>query len=380
MNATGLYIHVPFCSGKCSYCDFFSVPFRSDLGQVYLRALDREAQLVRDQFFGGQKPPVETIYLGGGTPTSLGLHDLAELGRIIRAHFVPTAECEFTSEANPESLTTGKVRELKAAGMNRLSIGAQTFDDALLKAIGRRHTSQQTLWAMEFAMEQEIGNVSLDLIYALPGQSREQFVNDLEIAVRLMPEHLSCYELTYEPDTKLARARAQTGEPEEEDRPVEMFCLADSRLAAAGFEHYEISNYAKPGFQCRHNLRYWQNLDYIGLGPSAAGFLNRRRYKNTGDLGAYGDRLLKDNRLPVASDEVLSARAFAGETAMLALRTRSGIGRQEFLNRTGCDPFELFKAPIDKYAALGLLEVHADRITLTMKGWTLSNEVAADFL
>jgi oxygen-independent coproporphyrinogen III oxidase len=380
MDTTGLYIHVPFCSGKCFYCDFYSVPARSDLIRDYLRGLDGEAALLRDQFFKGRKPAVETVYLGGGTPTSVDVDHLAELGRIIHAHFDLTKNCEFTSEANPESLTPQKVAALKAAGMNRLSIGAQTFDDAVLPAIGRRHTSQQTLWAVEFALEQGLRDLGLDLIYALPGQTPDRFRADLETAVRLMPEHLSCYELTYEPGTPLARAREEGHEPDEQDRPARMFYLADEVLSAAGFEHYEISNYARPGFACRHNLRYLRNLDYVGLGPSAAGFLDRRRYKNVNRLDAWREQILVRRRRPVESEEALAGRAFAGETAMLALRTKSGIDRHGFLNQTGYDPFELFRAPIEKYAALGLLEVSEDRIRSTLKGWALANEVAAEFL
>ncbi len=377
---TSLYIHVPFCSGKCFYCDFYSVPAEPNLIGRYFLALEREVKFLRDRFFNHQKPRLETIYIGGGTPTSLDPDRIAALGRLIAENFQPAENCEFTCEANPESVTKEKILALQAAGLNRISIGAQTFDDRLLKVIGRRHTSRQTRLAVDLATVLEIKNIGLDLIYALPGQTPQQFKNDLETAVTLPLRHLSCYELTYEPQTKLYPLRPKSLTPDQEQQQVEMFLTAREFLTANGFDHYEISNYARPGFQCRHNLRYWKNLDYIGLGPSAAGFLNRRRYKNVNDVTDYCRRLLDQNELPVADEETLSDLQFAGETAMLALRTAAGIDKNNFYRRTGYNPFNLYEKTIVKYKALGLLETTEDRIFLTLRGWTLSNEVLVEFL
>jgi oxygen-independent coproporphyrinogen III oxidase len=377
MEPTSLYIHVPFCSGKCFYCDFYSIPAEPDLIASYLRALNREVKFLRERFFEGQKPLVKTIFIGGGTPTSLAPRDLADLGRIIDENCRRPADCEFTCEANPESVTGEKIQALQAAGLNRFSLGAQTFDDQLLKVIGRRHTSRQTYLAVDLANTLEVKNISLDLIYALPNQTPEEFTRDLDTAVNLPLHHLSCYELTYEPGTKLYSSR--TGE-DQEDQQVEMFRTGHRFLTAQGFDHYEISNYARPGFYCRHNMRYWKNLDYLGLGPSAAGFINHRRYKNETDLKNYCRRLLEQNELPVASQETLPPLQFAGETAMLALRTTTGIEKNDFSQQTGYNPFDLFQHQIEKYQPLGLLETTPDRIFLTLRGMTLSNEVLADFL
>ena len=380
METTGLYIHVPFCSGKCFYCDFYSIPAQPVLIDDYLQALSREARILRERFFEDRRPRVETIYIGGGTPTSLDPDQLAILGRIIAENFERTSECEFTSEANPESVTGEKIRVLRAAGVNRISLGVQTFDDSLLKTIGRRHTSREAMAAVELASGAGVENISLDLIYALPGQTAEQFNRDLAKATGLPIRHLSCYELTYEPGTTLYPSRPRELTLEQEDQQVDLFLTTHRTLTAKDFEHYEISNYARPGFPCRHNVRYWKNLEYLGLGPSGAGLLNRRRYKNSTDLKTYCQRLLEQNELPVGGEETLSDLEFAGETAMLALRTAAGIDRNEFFRRTGYEPFELYRATIEKFKNSGLLETTEDRIFLNLRGFTLSNEVLAEFL
>jgi len=376
----GLYIHVPFCSGKCFYCDFYSIPADSELIDQYLQSLAKEAELVRQTFFENQKPLVETLFIGGGTPTSLEPVHYEKMIQIIDANFERTDDCEFTCEANPESVTAEKIKILKAGGLNRLSIGTQTFDDHLLKKIGRRHTSRQTVSAVELALEQGIKNIGLDLIFALPEQTVAGFQNDLITAVGLLPEHLSCYELTNEPETPIYALRPTAEDTQAEDRQVEMFHLAHDFLTGKGFDHYEISNFAKPGFQCRHNIRYWKNLEYVGLGPSAAGFLNRKRYKNVSSNADYTRQILSDIRLPVETEETLTDRKFAGETAMLNLRTTMGIDKNEFSERTGYDPFALFAQQIKKFTRLGLLEIKGEQIALTVRGFPLANEVIAEFL
>ncbi len=380
MENVGLYVHVPFCSGKCFYCDFYSIPAQQQLVDDYLRALAKEAELIRRSYFNDQKPVLETIYIGGGTPTSLEPHQLASLVQIIADNFSQTATCEFTSEANPESVTGEKFCVLKEGGMNRVSIGVQTFDDELLKKIGRRHSAQQVTWAVEMALEQQIGNIGLDLIFALPEQTALDFRSDLSAAIRLMPEHLSCYELTYEPGTPLYELRPDPIDVKAEEQQVEMYYAAHEFLTSQGFDHYEISNYARPGFQCRHNIRYWKNLDYIGLGASAAGFLHRKRYKNISSIADYCRDVLEHGKLPIESEETLTNIKFAGETAMLALRTMAGIDKNEFSARTGYDPFALFENQIEKFVRLGLLETRDHHIALTAKGLPLANEVLGDFL
>jgi oxygen-independent coproporphyrinogen-3 oxidase len=379
MIRTGLYIHVPFCSGKCWYCDFYSICGSTDEIENYLQTLEREILLIQSQSLRGETIELETIFIGGGTPTTLEADQIKRLGEIIDEHFRRTPDCEFTMEANPETVNPVKARAIRDIGVNRLSIGTQTFDPGLLRAIGRRHTREQTIRAVDTARDAGIRNISLDLIYALPGQTIEQFEMDLTTAMTLEPEHLSCYGLTLEPGTKLYETMYPRSD-DDEQLNVRMFHLAHDFLTATGYEHYEISNYAKPGRQCRHNVRYWRNQEYLGLGPAAAGFVHRKRYKNVGDVGQYCETIRTQGRRPIESEEHLEGMAFAGETAMLNLRTSRGIVRGEFLEQTGYDPFSLFAEPIRKFVELGLLEVCEDRIFLSVRGLMLSNEVAAEFL
>jgi oxygen-independent coproporphyrinogen-3 oxidase len=375
----GLYIHIPFCTGKCDYCDFYSVPGREDRIDDYLRAVRQEAEMLRARFFGGERPIIDTVYFGGGTPSSLNVQQIDTLGEIIGKYFAVMDACEFTTEANPESAKSDRLTAFMGIGVNRLSIGAQTFNAGLLKAIGRRHSREQTIQAVETAHEIGMKNVSLDLIFALPQQTVEDFETDLTTAAILKPQHISCYELMLEAGTKLYEMKQSFSE-EEEETNVKMFRLSHDFLTACGFEHYEISNYAKEGYRCRHNVRYWKNEEYVGLGASAAGYIGGRRYKNVSDVEGYCKKLLIENSLPVESEETLSDLARAGESAMLRLRTLDGIERDEFRRQTGFDPFELFASEIEKFVKIGLLVVEKDKIHLNLRGLTLSNEVLADFL
>ncbi|NLE29595.1 MAG: radical SAM family heme chaperone HemW, partial [Phycisphaerae bacterium] len=367
MISTGLYIHVPFCSGKCWYCDFYSICGSAYEMDTFLRAIKEEIQLIRRQVLNHEEICLETIFIGGGTPTSLEPDQIRRLGEIIDENFQKTPDCEFSIEANPESLSPVKMSTIREIGVNRLSIGTQTFNPGLLKAIGRRHTGEQTIRAMDLARSTGIKNISLDLIFGLPDQTLDQFQMDLTTAATLGPEHLSCYALTLEPGTKLYETMHPRTDADE-ILLVRMFHLAHDFLTAIGFEHYEISNYALPGRRCRHNFRYWQNLDYMGLGPAAAGFLNRSRYKNVSDFSEYWKSLLTQDRRPIESEEHLADHEFAGETAMLNLRTHEGIVRSKFQAQTGYDPFEFFAEPIRKFVDLGLLEIQEDRIFLSLRG------------
>jgi len=375
----GLYIHIPFCTGKCDYCDFYSISGGEDRIDDYLRAVQQEAKILRERFFCGEKPIIDTIYLGGGTPTSLNVRQIETLGLIIEENFVFADACEFTTEANPESAKKDRLMAFMNLGVNRLSIGAQTFNAGLLKVIGRRHTREQTIQAIETAREIGLKNISLDLIFALPNQTIDDFETDLTTAVILKPQHISCYELMLSPGTKLFEMK-QSFSDQEEETNLKMFRLTHDFLTACEFEHYEISNYAKPGYRCRHNVRYWKNEEYIGMGASAAGYLRGRRYKNISNVDEYCTRITVENSLAVESEETLSDLARAGESAMLRLRTLDGIVRKEFQQQTGFDPFELFAKEIEKFTNIGLLVLEKDRIYLNMRGLSLSNEVLAEFL
>ena len=375
-----LYVHIPFCSGKCLYCDFYSIVANSTIIDSYIDGLEREAQLVREKYFDSTEITLETIYIGGGTPTMLTDSQLGRIMRIIDSNFRTYKLKEFSCEVNPESVSADKLAVLQSSGLNRISIGAQTFDDALLKVIGRRHSSAQIQRAYELA-HKFTDNINLDLIFGLPYQIIDNLKTDLHrVAETLSAAHLACYELTFSEGTKLTEMLNHSHIPTpDEDLLVEMHRYVHRFLTANGYEHYEISNYAKPTRQCLHNLRYWENAEYIGLGASAAGYINGVRYKNCSDVDQYC-RKLSDNILSIESSETLSKKSRAGETAMLALRTSAGIDREKFKNQTGYDPFLLFANQIEKFRNTHLLEVDERTIKLTPEGFLLSNEILREFL
>ncbi|HOW97161.1 MAG TPA: radical SAM family heme chaperone HemW [Kiritimatiellia bacterium] len=257
----GLYIHVPFCARKCAYCDFYSVPLNAAAAEEYLRALDRECGGLPDGF------APETVFIGGGTPTVLPPAELARLLDLLARRVNLGRVTEWTCEANPVTLDAEKIRILRGAGVNRVSLGVQSFDDGVLKFLGRLHTAREAVEAFRLLRAEGFDNIGLDLMCAVPGGAIER---DLERALALGPEHLSVYGLTFEDGTPLARRR-DAGEVAEldEDEQLRQFRVVRETLKGAGFHHYEISNYARPGRECRHNLLYWGPGEYLGLGPAA---------------------------------------------------------------------------------------------------------------
>lgn len=376
MESTGLYVHVPFCARKCFYCAFYSIPPTSERVRRYLAAVDREAKSTMDTFFPAGAPPLETIYIGGGTPTCLAGDALDTLLTIIRDRFTRTDACEFTVETSPETTTGEKLTVLAGAGANRISLGVQSFNDRLLRQIGRRHTTADTVRALRDIRAAGIDEVNLDLIYSLPQQRLKHWQEDLDRAVDANPPHLACYELTVEPGTPF-HDDTHRGD---EDLTIDMYYHAKDRLEHAGFEHYEISNYARPGHQSRHNVRYWRNRPYLGLGPAAAGFIDGTRRTNVADLDAYTHRLLEADTLATEITETPRGLHLAGETAMLNLRMIRGIDRHEFKRVTGFDPFDVYADQIDKLRAAGLIDTDEQTIHLSRKGLVLANEVMAEFL
>ena len=376
-----LYVHIPFCTGKCLYCDFYSITANDDDIELYINAVALEAELIRNEYFGGDKVRIETVYLGGGTPSRLSAEQLAGLMDIIRENFQLDELKEFTCEVNPDTVSSDKFAILKAAGANRLSIGAQTFDDYLLAKIGRRHSSRQIYKACELARK-FTNNINLDLIFGLPGQSVEDLQYDLEQTADIISaEHVSCYELTFAEGTELTKM-CKRGEISacDEDTLVSMYRLAHEFLTDRTYKHYEISNYARENRQCLHNLRYWENTEYIGIGASASGYIEGVRYKNYSDIKLYCCEILQEKRLPLESSERLSLIKRAGETAMLALRRADGIDKEKFIEITSYNPFELFAPQIEKFCEQGLMETDGQTIKLTFEGFLLSNEIFRDFL
>jgi oxygen-independent coproporphyrinogen-3 oxidase len=385
MDIPGLYVHVPFCTTKCGYCDFYSVPLRrGDVCQV-VQAMIREAEL--------RAPSVDigphTVMLGGGTPSVLTDPELQGLLTAIQRHFPTDRLREFTVEANPATLGADRARLLRELGADRISIGAQSFEPRELAALERDHAPTTIRQAFRNARGAGFQRLNLDLIFGIPGQTLASWLDTLRLALDLEPDHLSCYGLSYEPGTSLA-ARRDAGDVQSCDEQLEadMFCAAIDTLTAAGFEHYEISNYARPGQECLHNLTYWHNGPHIGIGPSAASYLHGERTRNVPDVDRYVELM---ERAGDATDqrERLDALARAGETAMLRLRMTRGIDVADFQHRTGFDPRVLFCTPIQHFRSLGLLECvtitgeagyPAEHIRLTREGLLKANVVMAEFV
>lgn len=377
----GWYLHLPFCRTKCGYCDFYSLPTISgligDLVRSILAELSRRAP----------RRPVETIFIGGGTPTELPPEALEMLLAGVAERAGPVSE--WTVEANPTSAPKPKLEILRRLGVNRVSFGAQSFRPDELKVLERLHDPRHIGESVRAARAVGFENVSLDLIYAIPGrkspavppQTLSRWRESLRQAIDLDPDHLSCYGLMYEPGTALTRLRDQ-GDiiPCADAVEADMFELTIEELGAAGYDHYEISNFAKPGRQCRANIIYWNNQEYLGVGPSAVSYLDGMRQKNVPDVRSYVRLMQSDPGAVVTEHEQLAPLAHACETAVQMLRMTQGIDVNKFQTQTGFDARELFARPIQRFGDLGLLESDDRTIHLTRRGLLLANRVMADFL
>ena len=369
-----LYLHVPFCSAKCRYCDFYSVPAEADPCRRYLRALNCEAE----QRLGLLDPPADSVFVGGGTPTALETNDLAELLALAGAR--AGSNTEFSVEANPGTLNTEKIGVLVSAGVNRVNLGVQSFDDAELEALGRIHNAKEAREAFNMLRQAGLQNLGLDLIYGIPGQSPRSWQTSLAEALSLEPEHLSCYALSFEKGTPLW-SDLQQGRVGEMDETEQEACWyhAIRSAGAAGLAQYEISNFARPGRQCRHNMTYWRNMPYLGLGPGAASYVRGVRRTNLPNLEAYSDALLAGQDTP-CSQEHLTGREAMAETVMLALRMTEGLDLAGFKARYGQDVRNVFRQSLDKHLQTGWLKLAEGRLRIPVPAMFVSNEVLADIL
>ncbi len=382
---TSIYVHVPFCHTICGYCDFYSTVLDRTATGPLVEALIRELE---EALEGRLCPPgeqpraarIRTIFVGGGTPTTLPAADLSRLLRRLAA--LPTGDGppEFTVEANPATVDERVAHVLAEAGVNRVSIGAQSFDPAALRVLERIHRPVQVEQTVRACRRAGIRAVNLDLIFGVPGQSLDSWLASLRAALALEPEHLSCYGLTYEPGTPLFE-QLQAGRVQPVDASLEaaMYEATIDTLTAAGFRHYEISNFARPGFECRHNLAYWHNEPYLGIGPSASGFVDGVRYRNVPDTAEYV-RAIRAARPPHIEQERLRPDRRARETVMLELRLIEGLERRRFAERYGHDPADVYADAIARHTALGLLELTPTHLRLTRAGLLLADSVIADFL
>jgi len=378
-----LYLHFPFCVRKCAYCDFASQPLEAAGGlpvaRRYLDALAIETDLraMSEEFY---RAPVETAYIGGGTPTVLPSDWIGEVMTRLLRRFPLDPEAEITIEANPGTVDEAKLSSLLAAGINRLSLGVQSFADPVLGRLGRIHSAAEARQALAAARRAGFSSVSLDLIYGIPLQTLDEWSDSITAALEARPDHLSLYALTLEPGTPMEAAVACAELPApDDDLTADMYALAEEALGRAGFEHYEISNYALPGRQCRHNRIYWDNGEYLGLGLSSWSYRRGIRWNNSPDLGVYCD-WLERGRLPVLRAEALSARARVGEALMLGLRRAEGVSEGVIADRCGLAPREVFGDEIGRLCEQGLLIAEEGRLRLPRDMWLLSNEVLSQFV
>ncbi len=385
VSPLSLYLHIPFCQRKCPYCDFNTYAGREARYAVYAAAL--AADLEREGL-GRGRPVVPTVFLGGGTPTVLEPGQLEAIFAGLHAGFQVLAEAEITSEANPGTVDQSRFETLRRLGVNRLSMGVQSFDRDELRFLGRIHDAGEAADAFELARRAGFDNINLDFIFGLPGQRPETWSHTLDKAIELGPDHLSLYSLIVEPDTPLADwvARGQVADPDP-DLAADLYELACERLAAAGYEHYEISNWARgplladglPRYACRHNLVYWRNQPYLGFGPGAHSWWESKRWSVGRSVEQYIRAAAQTP--PHDYEEDIPPALAMGETMMVGLRLLGvGVERADFRQRFGRDVAEVYAGDLAELRARGLIEISDERVRLTQQGWLLGNQVFAAFL
>lgn len=371
----GIYIHIPFCRSKCDYCDFYSLAGRDDRMDQYQKAL---LSHIKETAPLAQDFPVDTIYIGGGTPSYYGAKRLKELLGVIRKLYKVEKDAEVTVECNPDSVDVKSLKILRKAGVNRLSMGMQSANACELERIHRIHTPQQVNEAATAARKAGFTNLSLDLIYGLPGQTMDSWKATVEHALSLIPQHLSCYGLKVEEGTPLAARVAQGEVLPDDDQQADLYLWTVGRLERAGYPQYEISNFAKPGFASRHNLRYWLTQPYIGFGPGAHSDFGGRRYSFVRDLDAYIQGVLQGGDI-IDESEIIPKRERCGEYLMLRLRTVQGVNEQEYRSTYFMD-FAPLQARLEQFRAQGWAEQTDGRWHFTPKGFLLSNQLIGDLL
>lgn len=367
-----LYIHIPFCERKCAYCDFVSYEGRANDMKDYVAALCKEIHIVRLRY-GTMR--LGSIFIGGGTPSTLPPNLADDIMNTLRRYFVVTSLTEVTIEANPGTLDSEKLLTYQRGGINRLSLGAQASQNKLLKDIGRIHVWEDVVKSVHMARAAGFDNISLDLMYGLPGQTLEDWKTTLKLATGLRTEHLSCYSLTLEDSTPMGKkyAMRELVLPDE-DTERDMYDESIKLLGEVGFKHYEISNWAKPKHMCRHNLTYWHNDNYIGVGCSAHSCIDSFRYENVADIGEY-IRLVNEDKQPIVASRPVDRENSMFETVMLELRLLQGLDMNAFKMRYGESFDMVFGEAARKLETQNLLERDKQYIRLTRKGLDLQNSV-----
>ncbi len=390
----GIYLHIPFCNTRCIYCDFYSTTCR-ERSDAYIHALTRELELRKDYLMkNGEMPPIDTVYLGGGTPSTLSTAQLETIFSCLYKHYPVSSQAEITLEANPDDLTDGKIKSLRTLPVNRLSMGIQTFDEEKLRLLRRRHRGEQAIRAIKECQDKGIENISIDLIYGLPAQILSEWETDIETAIGLQVQHLSAYALIYEEGTALWKMREQaTVREADEELSLNMYNTLIERLQNAGFEHYEISNFARPGFRSRHNSSYWKDIPYLGCGPSAHSFDGKNRQWNRPDLELYINKVgichtpADFQTASWIEKETLSLYERYNDRIITALRTSDGLDlarlRKDFGNRLA----DYCRHTAANHIRRGLLEIKEKKeqtpeglLCLTRQGLFLSDGIMSNLL
>jgi oxygen-independent coproporphyrinogen-3 oxidase len=375
---TGLYIHIPFCHSKCNYCSFVSWPIDESQVQMYCRAVVRELEACRRDCATDNR--VDTIYFGGGTPSLLPAGHIAAILDACRKLFDVAAECEVSLEANPGTLAAEELRLYRTAGINRISVGAQSFSDTELGAIGRIHTTSQVIETFSLLRECGFENLNLDLILGLPEQTERQWMSNLECTVALNPSHVSIYMLELDPKTPLYHTVIQAkARVPDEDSVAEWYLQTIDFMDDRGYPQYEISNFARPGCECRHNLKYWLREPVLGLGVAGHSYDGISRYANVSNLGSYLDAVA-EGRSPIEWRERLSVTRNLEETVFLGLRLNRGLDWDRVRQLYGTDQLAGCEATLKDMEEMGLLEWQGCVVRLTRRGMLLSNEVFQKFV
>ena len=418
-----LYIHIPFCVRKCNYCDFLSFPAGKEVMERYVRALEEEIRRTGETVYGQNGRPGETVYgqngrpeetvygqngrpeeavygragggktevrpgsapkistgfVGGGTPSVLEPEQIRSVFSCLRESFLLEADAEISMEANPGTLNREKLSACREAGINRLSLGLQSADDGLLQTLGRIHTWEQFLYNYQDARQAGFRNINIDLMSSLPGQSLENYVKTLETVTALEPEHISSYSLILEEGTPFFASEEIRRQLPDENTDREMYEKTKEILHEKGYERYEISNYAKPGFACRHNLGYWDEVPYLGLGLGASSYYKNARFSNETDIRTY----MENPFVPFLGRndyECCDEKSRMEDYMIFGLRKMAGVSLSRFEKEFGTAAEEIYGGVIDRYVGMGLLVLEGDRLRLTDAGIDVSNRIFEDFL
>ena len=372
----GIYVHIPFCRSKCQYCDFYSLggSREKELTDLYLEAL---ASHIKECGARATEYEVDTVYFGGGTPSFFGAPALTRIFNDLQRRFNISPEAEISFEANPDSVSPQLLQKLHSEGFNRMSLGVQNDNDELLKKLGRPHNYEQAVQAVENARSAGFANISLDLIYGLPGQTFEQWKKTLGHVLELEPDHRSCYGLKLEEGTPLWDYRDCCNLPDDDDQ-ADMYLFLCDKLAETGYNQYEISNFSRAGFESKHNLKYWTGGEYLGFGPSASSDFAGKRFTIRADITDYIEGVLHGGAI-LSECEAIAPRERAGEYVMLRLRTVQGIDADEYTRRFLL-PFRPLAKLLDRFREMGFVRQDGAHYHLTPKGMLISNKILAELL